>query len=282
MASTDFSRLDDYLKLLRKHPGRKRGLCIGDSWFQYPLRGYADLQRRIAFPSEFGTRVNFVDDSYPGRDADEVLGLHKRWLRLARTLQEDFEPFDLFLVSVGGNDVIGLDFMRHLSDGAGHDDSAWPWLDVVPGEVRRWMNLSALADTFKNTFTAYGLIAAIRDEFAPKATIISHTYADVTPMDKPYKFLTYRNGPWIWKPATRKGIPATEQKTIVRWLLASFAEMLRIVKANTKVPSRFIVLDSRMELPDVEEWDNEIHPLGPGFKHLVEKCWRPAIESAIA
>ena len=282
MGSTNIAQLNRYLGVVGRYPRRKRALCIGDSWFQYPLRSYADLQRRLALPSEFGTRINFVDDSYPGRDADEVQGLYKRWLRLARTLQEEFQPFDLFLVSLGGNDIVGLDFIRHLSSGTGQDNSPWPWSDKVPAEARRWMDVSALKSTFENTIRAYGWIVAVRDEFAPQATIITHTYADVTPMDKPYKFLTYKSGPWIWKPATEKGIPLAEQKVIVRWLLESFAGMLAAIRASTKTPGRFVILDSRLELSDTRAWDNEIHPLGPGFRYLVENYWRGAIEKAIA
>ncbi len=281
MSSVSINNLDRYFALLGRHPRRKRALCIGDSWFQYPLRNYADLQRRIAMPSEFGNRVNFVDDSYPGRDADEVQGLYKRWMRLARKLQDDFKPFDLFLVSLGGNDVVGLDFIRHLSSGAGIDNSPWSWSDAVPIEARRWIDLRALDATFDNTVRAYGFILAVRDAFAPDATVIAHTYADVTPMDKPYQFLTFRSGPWIWKPATDRGIPPAAQKVIVRWLLESFAGMLDAVKRGSRRPGRFIVLDTRNELPDPQAWDNEIHPLGPGFRHLVETHWRPAIESAI-
>lgn len=281
MASTSITDLAAYFALLRRFPNRRRGLCIGDSWFQYPLRNYADLQRRIAFPSEFGNRVNFVDDSYPGRDADEVRGLYKRWLRLARTLQEDFRPFDLFLVSLGGNDVVGLDFVRHLTDGSSPDRRAWPWSDEVPAAVRRWMDLAALKATFLDIVDAYGLIIAIRDEYAPAATIITHTYADVTPANVPYRFATFRSGPWIWKPATARGVPPAEQKAIVRWLLLSFATLLHTIGAATRDPGRFVVLDTRLELPDPSDWDNEIHPLGPGFRQLVERHWRPAIEAAL-
>ena len=129
MASHDMEQARRYFAALRRFPKRKRGLCIGDSWFQYPLRSYPDLQRRIASPDEFGSRINFVDDSYPGRDADEVQGLIKRWMRVAWTMREDFKPFDLFLLSLGGNDVVGLDFIRHLSAGTGHDSGHWPWSD---------------------------------------------------------------------------------------------------------------------------------------------------------
>jgi hypothetical protein len=279
MGSTDFIRLPRYFEELERYPRRRRGLCIGDSWFQYPLRSYADLQQRIALPSVLGKRVNFVDDSYPGRDADEVQGLHRRWLRLARTLQEEGRPFDLFLLSLGGNDVVGLDFARHLTDGTRRDGRAWPWAAEVPPAARRWIDLGALKATFDGITSAYGLIVAMRDTFAPGATIIGHTYADVTPMDVPYTFLTYRSGPWIWGPCTARGIAPAEQKLIVRWLLASFANLLRAI---AQAAGRFVVLDTRLELPDPAEWDNEIHPRGPGFRHLVERYWRPAIEAALA
>ena len=279
MASTDIKQLERYFAALRRFPKRQRGLCIGDSWFQYPLRSYPDLQRRIASPDEFGSRINFVDDSYPGRDADEVQGLIKRWMRVAWTMREDFKPFDLFLLSLGGNDVVGLDFIRHLSSGTGHDSGHWPWSETTPAIVRRWIRLSDLRRTFDGIVYAYGLIIAMRDELAPQATIITHTYADVTPMNVGYQFLTFRSGPWIWKPASDKGIAPAEQKEIVRWLLASFCNMLLAVKKNT---TRFVVLDSRLDLPDPVEWDNEIHPRGPGFRSLVERHWRPAIEAAIA
>lgn len=279
MASTDFHRLDMYFAALKKFPKRKRALSIGDSWFRYPLRNYRDIQGLLALPSRFGLRVNFLDDSYPGRDAGEVKGLYKRWLRLARTLQEDFEPLDLILISLGGNDVIGLDFVRHLSDGTGYDETPWAWSRTVPDAARRWINLRALDKTLTRTLDAYGKIISIKREYAPDAAVITHTYADVTPMDSPYKFLTYRAGPWIYGPATKVGMPPADQKEVVRWLLESFAGLLELLKCEE---CSITVLDTRKELEDPGLWDNEIHPKGPGFKRLTDRYWVPAIESVIS
>jgi hypothetical protein len=282
MASTGIGQLAKYLRLLEKFPERKRGLCIGDSWFQYPLRSYADIQRLIASPKEFGTKINFVDDSYPGRDADEVIGMIKRWSRLAYTLQQDFEPFDVILLSLGGNDVIGLDFARHLKPAAAATDAVidWPWNENIPAVARNHIRFDELRETFQTIVKAYHLIVEMRDRFAPDALIITHTYADVTPSSMAYTFLTFRAGPWIWGPATKLGLPAHEQKELTRWLLASFHGLLLEVKSRT---NRFTVLDTRLELPNAEkDWDNEIHPRGPGFRHLVAQHWRPAIKHAIA
>jgi len=280
MASTSIHQLKKYFEQLEAFPKRKRGLCIGDSWFQYPLRSYPDLQRRISAAGEFGNRINFVDDSYPGRDAEEVAGLVKRWQRLAATMKADFKPFDLILLSLGGNDVIGLDFERHLKSPGDPGSAAWPWNDTLPQVVKDHIRLDALSQTFDRIATAYGLIIGMRDDFAPEAVIITHTYADVTPSQSPYEFLTFKAGPWIWRPASKLGIKAAEQKELVRWLLESFRNLLLDIQGST---TKFVVLDTRSELPDAKsDWDNEIHPLGHGFRQLVEQHWRPAIEAAIA
>lgn len=69
------------------------------------------------------------------------------------------------------------------------------------------------------------------------------------------------------------------QREISRWPLLSFANLL---KAVAKGKQKVAVLDSRLELPDFDGWwDNEIHPLGPGFKLLAEKYWFPAVEKAL-
>jgi len=280
MSSTHISQLTRYFRQLERFPRRLRGLAIGDSWFQYPLRSYPDLQRLIASPNLFGLRINFVDDSDPGRDADEVFGLIKRWQRLARTMREDFKPFDVILLSLGGNDVIGLDFQRHLkSANVLSVPVDFPWNNDRPEVVNRHVRLDALSETFSSIANAYRAIIALRDADAPDAVIFTHTYADVTPSQVGYTFLTFRSGPWIFGPATELGLSQDDQKRLTRWLLASFHGLLLDLQAAT---THFEILDTRLELPDVAAWDNEIHPRGPGFRQLAEQHWRPAIERVIA
>ena len=279
MASTHINHLKDYYERVDRFPKRANALTIGDSWFQYPLRLYPDLQTRLSSNKRFGERVNFLDDSYPGCDAKDVPRMIRSWREIASVLAGRGRPFDLILLSLGGNDVIGKDFARHLTDGSGHDASAWAWNATVPAMVRRWIDLGELAATFDRIVASYDLIVAMRDDFAPAATIIGHTYAAVTPMNKPYKFFKLRAGPWIWKPATKQGIPQNDQQTIVDWLLESFHALLQSVAARA---GGFVVLDTRRELTDPTGWDNEIHPLGEGFVHLADTFWRSAIEDALA
>lgn len=283
MPSTHIVHLKDYLERIERYPNRKNVLTIGDSWFQYPLRTYFDLQSGIAANSRLGRRANILDDSYPGRDAAEVKGRIAQWRRVAGELDRRQRPFAVFLISLGGNDVIGQDFSKHLSAGDAPDPSPWPWTAQVPDVARRWIDLRELGRTFDDIAASYARILAVRDAFARGATVMTHTYADVTPMDKPYTFglRGMRVGPWIWKYLSPLGLTPAEQKTLVRWLLESFHALLLHIGANSSDPGRFIVLDTRRELADSALWDNEIHPLGPGFEHLVDSAWMPRLDPLI-
>jgi len=279
--TTDNSQFAKYLKLVRENPKKKRALYVGDSWFQYPLRPrVADLQTRI--DTKFRNDLLGLDDSYPGRDADETVGLIGRWRGFASDLQERRKPFNLICVSLGGNDIIGKDFAQHLfAVPTEQPDFKWQWSVAVPEVVKTRINIKSLNQAFDTIAHAYRLIFGLRDEFAPKATVISHTYADVTPKNAPYRFAGIKAGPWIWKPLTRVGIrTAALQREISRWLLLSFANLLKKLAEQNQ---RFVVLDSRQELPDFDGWwDNEIHPLGDGFKLLAEKYWFPAVRDVLA
>ncbi len=279
MASTHINHLRDYYGRVDRFPKRSNALSIGDSWFQYPLQLYPDLQTRLSSNKRFGERINVLDDSAPGRDAKDVPRMIRSWREIASVLASRGRPFELILLSLGGNDVIGKDFARHLTGGSGRDASAWAWSATVPAAARRWIGLGELAATFDRIVASYDLIVAMRDDFAPAATLIGHTYAAVMPINKPYKFFKVRAGPWIWKPASKLGIPQNDQQTIVDWLLESFNALLQSVAARA---GGFVVLDTRRELTDPTGWDDEIHPLGEGFIHLADTFWTPAVEQALA
>ncbi len=277
--TTDSSQFGKYLNLVRDNPRKKRALYLGDSWFQYPLRRFADLQTRI--DTRFRGHVLGLDDSYPGRDADETIGLIGRWRGFAAELARRKKPFNLICVSMGGNDIIGKDFAQHLFKAPTNQPPFnWPWSDTIPDIVQTRISIESLRPAFNTVASAYRRIFTLRDELAPGATVITHTYADVTPSNTPYTFLGIKAGPWIWEPLTLAGItdPAV-QRVITRWLLLSFSNMMTEVAEDT---SKAVVLDTREELPDFDGWwDNEIHPLGPGFKLLAEEYWFPAVSNAL-
>lgn len=276
MPTYDIHRLAPFLKDLKKFPKRKIALAVGDSWFQYPLRKYLDLQRRAA--TAFNRELLMVDDSYPGRDADEVPGLARRWNELAATLQSELKrPLDLIIVSLGGNDIIGKDFGRHLKRTDEVDEGSF--LLDMPDVVRRHVRLVELQHSFDKIRLAYRQIIALRDAYAPNASLLTHTYADVIPGPTPYRFLFLKSGPWMWEPMHAVGlVDADDQRILTRWLLESFAAVLKTLQESTP---RMQVLDSRLELADKGFWDNEIHPTGPGFKQLFDTYWKPAIAGAL-
>jgi hypothetical protein len=267
-----------FVEQARRFKRRACVLSIGDSWFQYALRPFPDLQRRIEL--DLISKVLMLDNSYPGRDAknlvEDVISQTTSW---AAYMQQQLRPFKAMLVSLGGNDVIGKDFSQHLKHAADPLDAhAGNWPDA-PAVARRHIRFSALEQTFERIRQAYGALIKLRNDTAPGATIFCHSYADVTPCNVRYEFFGIQAGPWLWTPMLTFGItdPA-EQRALARWLLASFADLLKdVAKRNNMV-----VLDTRLEIPDFDGWwDNEIHPSKRGFEYLARNFWVPEIKQAL-
>lgn len=272
-------QLDEYIRKVTGRRALQRGLAVGDSWFQYPLRSYGDIQRKLA--SRFRRQVAFLDDSVPGRDArtlpDVVL---PRLERVASHLQDLDKPFEVILASFGGNDVIGRDFAAHLKrdDGASHP-GGWRWNAIIPDVARRHIRFDALDRTFDRIHQAYDGLVRLRNTYAPGATIIGHTYADVTPTDRAYQFALMTSGPWLWKPMQAVELKDPhEQRVLSRWLLESFSNLVHEFNQDDNV----VILDTRQELPEYKGWwDNEIHPNNRGFQALVDNRWAPAVTAAL-
>lgn len=258
-------------------PRRRRGLCIGDSWFQYPLRSYGDIQTKLA--AHYRTKIVFYDDSTAGRDAKQVPSMVQPRLDSisAHMKQVLGMPFDFILVSLGGNDVIGQDFARHLKKkSVPASGASFPWNAARPQPVKDFIQLAPLKKTFDDIRTAYEGILAMRSRSAPGSRVICHSYADVTPSDKPYQFVGVESGPWLFDPMNAVGLTdEDEQRVVSRWLLESFENLLLDIARRRPFMT---VLKTRAELPDYKGWwDNEIHPLGKGYQLLVDEHWIPEI-----
>lgn len=267
-----------FIEKARRFRTRKRALSIGDSWFQYPLRSYGDLQRKLE--THYHSKILFYDDSHAGRDAKQLpTEVQPRLDRFtAHMAHVEEKPFDLILVSLGGNDVIGQDFARHLKKKADPaDGTTFQWNATIPQTVKDHIRLKPLTDTFHDIRAAYEGILEMRKRFAPQARIICHSYADVTPSDTPYQFIGYSSGPWMFRPMRRVGLTVDiEQREVSRWLLESFENLLADIARRRTFMT---VLKTRQELPIYKGWwDNEIHPLGKGFQHLVDTHWIPEID----
>ncbi len=260
-------------------PRRKRALCIGDSWFQYPLRSYGDIQTKLA--AHYRTKIVFYDDSTAGRDAKQVpTMIQPRLDSVCEHMKLVVKkPFDFILVSLGGNDVIGQDFAHHLKKkSAPANGTTFPWNAKRPQPVKDFLQLNPLKQTFDHVRAAYDGIIAMRSRFAPGSQIICHSYADVTPSDKPYQFVGIESGPWLFDPMNAVGLTdEDEQREVSRWLLESFENLLLDIAKRRPFMT---VLKTREELPDYKGWwDNEIHPLGKGYQLLVDEHWIPEIDT---
>lgn len=267
-----------YVNDARRFKKRACVLSIGDSWFQYALRSFPDLQRRIEL--DLYTKLLMLDNSHPGRDAknlvSDVIPEVTSW---AAFMQQEKRPFKAILVSLGGNDIIGKDFAHHLKKATEPADPGTQDWSSAPAVAQRHIRFSSLEDSLAKVQAAYKAVLALRDANAPGAPVICHTYADVTPCNVPYEFFGFTAGPWLWGPMLQVKLTDPQaQRELSRWLLATFSRMLTTLAKKKNM----VVLDSRTELPEFKgSWDNEIHPSKGGFEYLAREYWVPEVTNAI-
>ena len=60
----------------------------------------------------------------------------------------------------------------------------------------------------------------------------------------------------------------------MRYLIDAFQAMVTDIAAGD--PSHLLIVDSRGTLSD-NDWANELHPKGKGFKKIAKECWKPIL-----
>ena len=94
-----------FRKLVGKHPAWPRALCFGDSWLQYPPHP-TDLHKQLR---RLFRHTALLNESRPGRESAEIKALMPR----LRALLAEFR-FDVLVVSMGGNDVVGNELAEYV------------------------------------------------------------------------------------------------------------------------------------------------------------------------
>jgi hypothetical protein len=254
-----------FQKLVARHPGRPRVLCFGDSWLQYPIHP-TDLHKQLRrlFP-----RAAFLNESRPGRESAELKKLLPRLRALLATYR-----FDVLVVSMGGNDVVGEE-LREFAKTADEPQSpgATDW-GVVPREVRDHIRLSAFEVALRWLVDDYRRIVAVRDASAPDCEIVAHNYDYARPDGSPFRLAGVRAGPWIKPALDAVGLEGlARQRIVARWLIDQFTRVMQALVAETP---RMRLVDGRGTLT-AAHWANEIHPTPAGFRRLAERAWQPAL-----
>lgn len=205
----------------------------GDSWFQYPLI------------------LKDVIDQLFDRYAILSLGAAGDWITNIVVEQEylkalDDENPDVFLISGGGNDLVGggrLAEMLHPFE---------------PGRLPKDypnQSFSGLIEEISGIYT--GIFSNVTSRH-PTLNVVCHGYDHTVP----------NNGKWLGKPMRRIGIedPAL-QKEIMGVVMDSFNAMLENA-ANQFSGVKYV--DARGAV-GVDRWHDELHPENNGFAAVADR-----------
>jgi len=248
-------------------------LAEGDSWFS--IGGFPPTN--LLYGLRFKTHTMVVSCAEPG---DTILNMAKltRNAQYKRALSRNGYPWDLILLSGGGNDLIDAagKIVRKPSERRPRNPS------TVEGYVKK----SVLAGILKDVKQGYRDLAAVRDRPQSQAQgkpIVTHTYDYATPRNEPARFVSFPLlGPWLYKAFTENEVPMEQWLPLARYLIDALAQAIESLQKGNNRITNFHVVDTRGTLtpPRINDigptthWLNEIHPNHDGYSILGKKIER--------
>jgi lysophospholipase L1-like esterase len=224
-------RNSKYRIMRLRFPNAPKIVSEGDSWFQHPL--VVDT-------------IDHLSKVYPifcVAAAGDTLANYDRegeWLEAV----EDKSP-RFFLVSGGGNDVLGEQFRNHIKAGP-HETGLKPQDYLESSLTAELDNLQVI---YRRMFNE---LFALR----PDIHALCHGYDYITPLEKTDKG-------WLGRYMIEKGMTSqTDRKGVISYILNEFNDRLRTVAAEFPhvhyINARGLVAD--------DQWYDEIHPNKLGFQ----------------
>ncbi|MCF0069577.1 caspase family protein [Dyadobacter sp. CY261] len=231
---------------LKKDPTRIRIVAEGDSWFQYPilLQDTLDqLYKRYAIKS-FAEAGDTLSNYLKKKEYLNVIGA---------------ESARYFLVSGGGNDVLGEEFQTFLRDSPDTTDTTSKKY-LNQNFFKQLDNLDALyTEMFKELIAKY-----------PDLHILVHCYDYVLPVDTALPE-NKKKSSWSGKYMIKKGIaPQLERENLIVYILDEFATRLKALVEKTEFKNNVTFIDTR-KLVKRDKWFDEIHPVNEGFELVAAK-----------
>lgn len=235
-----FTRRRLYNRL--KKTDRVRMVAEGDSWFQYPLlvQDILDHLYRLyairSYADAGDTFENYVTDR------EYVASIQK-------------EKASFFLISGGGNDILGAQFRNSLrADPDSTDNTPRRYLNE-----RFFTKLDSLEIWYRDMF-------AQLVQLYPDLHILTHSYDYIIPTDT---ILHPGKVSWLGKYMIEKNIqPQQEREALIRYMVDVFNE--RLEKVVKEFPNHVSYINVR-GLVDRSSWFDEIHPTNAGFKLVADR-----------
>ncbi|KAA2238774.1 hypothetical protein F0L74_21400 [Chitinophaga agrisoli] len=225
-----------------KKTDRIRIVAEGDSWFQYPIvvQDTLDHLYRIYAIRSLALAGDTLEHYMAHRDYVAAIGE---------------EEAHIFLVSGGGNDILGSQFEGFLRETP----------DPTDNTPKRYLQdsfftkLQLLEDWYVEMFREL----LIR---YPDLHILSHSYDYIIPVDTE-QFPKKKS--WLGQYMVKKGIvPQAEREQLIRYILDEFNVHLK--RALDQFPDNATYIDAR-GLVNRESWHDEIHPTNEGFGLIADR-----------
>ena len=236
-------------------------LGIGDSWFWYLFVGGSLInnlgpivERKnviLAKGMNGAEAFDFVDGKYASIVL-EALRLYGSGLSAV-------------FISAGGNDFAGFYDMRPLlKENCARETTAKGCFRGGDAGVK------AFFDRIDQYYRK--LIGVIYTRTSLDCLIVMHSYDYVIPNGKG----VFGGEGWLLPALVDAGVPATLHQPCVNFLIDSFHNVL--TKIAVTDPRHLFVVDSRGTLGP-NDWANELHPKGRGFKKLANTAWKPVLDT---
>lgn len=236
-------------------------LAIGNSWFEYPLYDNGPIfeETGIVAPVQLQSMGNpppqILNLAQHGQATTAMLSWENQE-NMATLLQDPSQWLnqqtslpDAILVSAGGDDVVGDQFVIYLDYGGGG------------------LNAGRFQGALDSVKASYLDLFAFRDLFAPNVPIIGHCYDYALPNG--VVPMCVQNA-WLKPSLDFVGYDYTEGVAIVITMIDMFHDMLFALAANPAY--NYALIDTRGTVtPDATSstgWANEIHPRFAGFSAL--------------
>ena len=228
-------------KNLRK-TDRLRIVAEGDSWFQYPILVKDTLDHLYKL--------------YAIRSYAEAADTLENYMKEREYLDGiKSEKPSIFLVSGGGNDILGSQFREFLNNKPTAGDNTprrflnQKFFDQLQN-LENWYN-----EMFKELLTKY-----------PDLYIITQSYDYAIPVDT---VATPKKVSWLGKYMIEKGMKnQQDREELLRYMVDRFNELLAKVIAPYK--KQIFYVDVRGLTPR-NGWYDEIHPKDDDFKNIADK-----------
>jgi hypothetical protein len=228
-------------------------VCIGDSWFWYPLNNLL-----IPIYSLWaGNKIVFAQGKV-GAEAEELA--KGKYLVNFRRILKGYPGIRAVLISAGGNDFAGDDDLSSVLNPKNVCESAVTGADCFDAGKLNQLMFGTLVGAYR---TLINEVATWRGE----ALVFLHNYDYAIPTG--LGFLGF--GKWLKYPMDQAGVPGPVQPLAVNYLLDRFNDVL--AQVEYEFAGRCILIDTSGILSP-GDWANELHPNMNGFNKLVTRAWQ--------